>query len=430
MSELLPEEKIHFKPFGPQKLLLASKKRTKGGFAGKRGGKTEWGAVQAVKYQERKPNYDPTSIDPYLGVIMAPTYDMLRRLSMKKFLAYGAPFIKDHHKTYGEILWHDNSEVYGLSADRPERIEGIKAHWIWLDEVFQMSEQLFLECMARVSDTRGYLICTGSLGVQYVNPKMHWAYKYFKESPDEETICAEWTTADNPHFPREEIERLKDTLDPETYRQMFELVWDVVPKNAVYADFTEDSIINGYVYKPELPTFVSIDWGYAHNMAVGFFQYDLSNDRVVLFDEIVQNRMELEAMWNKISLRHYEIHDWFCDIAGNQEREQTGKSNVKWFKDRTGIALKYRSDTVQNGIALVRSYIKNVRGARRFFISSACKKSIDGMKQYRYAEKDGIILNENPVKKDDDACDMVRYFFINAFKQATKSSDPRVVKTR
>ena len=46
-------------------------------------------------------------------------------------------------------------------------------------------------------------------------------------------------------------------------------------------------------------------------------------------------------------------------------------------------------------------------------MSHLCKESIDGMKRYKYPEKDGIIQNENPVKEDDDAVDMIRYYFIN-----------------
>ena len=116
---------------------------------------------------------------------------MLKRLSWKKFMAYTKPcgMIKNDWKNPLEIEWHnskdnDESFIYGISGDRPERLEGVKANWIWLDEVFQIKEQLFLEALARVSDSQGYIICTGSLGVQFVNPKQHWAYKYFKEHLD------------------------------------------------------------------------------------------------------------------------------------------------------------------------------------------------------------------------------------------------------
>lgn len=403
---------IIFKPWGVQEDILDDNRRIIGAFAGKRGGKTEIGAVKSILYHEQKLNKIEGDLDPYLGVIMAPTYDMLRRLSLRKFKQYASPFIKKELKNPIELTWHDDSLIYGLSADRPERIEGIKASWIWIDEVFQVSEQLFLECRARTADTQGFLLCTGSLGVQFINPKQHWAYKYFKEKIDADTACYEWITSDNPHFPKSEIEKLKDLLDPITYRAMFELSWDTSAKNAVYADFDELNMIESYIYNPEFETYVSIDWGWAHPMACLFFQYDRKNDIVYLFDEIVSSQLKLEKLHTMIIKKGYKIKGFCCDIAGNQEREQTGISNIRWFHSK-GISFKFTRSLINYGIPIVRSYIKTTRGLTKFYVNSLCKKSIDSLKNYRYDEKDGVILNENPIKKDDDAVDGIRYFFVN-----------------
>lgn len=405
---------IRFKPFLQQYKLLKSDKRIKGAFAGRRGGKTEYGAIQSILYQEKKLNWDHSKIDPYLGVIMAPTNDMLRRLSLKKFMAYAQPFIKSFNKSTNEIIWHDGSIIYGLSADKPERIEGIKAHWAWTDEITQVSEQLFLELRARTADTKGYIICTGSLGVQYVNPKQHWVYKYFKESHDENIHCEEWATADNTYFPQDELETLKNTLDPVTYRQMFEICWDVSPVNAVYSQFDEANIIRSYNYNPNLETFIAIDWGFAHPMACLYFQYDRVKDIVYLFDEIVMSGLTLDKLWSIMQSKPYTIQGYCCDIAGNQEREQTAISNIRWFKEKHNIHFKAGRYSVLPSISFVRSYIKNGLGQGRFLVDEIrCPKSLDSIKQYKYPVKNGIISNENPEKLLDDPCDAVRYFFMN-----------------
>jgi phage terminase large subunit len=403
---------IIFRPWGIQNEILDDPRRIIGAFAGKRGGKTEIGAIKSILYQEQKINKIENDLDPFLGIIIAPTYDMLRRLSLKKFKQYASPFIKSELKNPIDINWHDDSIIYGLSADRPERIEGLKASWIWIDEVFQVSEQLFLECRARTADTRGNLLCTGSLGVQFINPKQHWAYKYFIERPDKNTSAYCWTTADNPFFPQDEIETLKEILDPITFRSMFELNWDTIAKNAVYADFNEQNIMHNYVYNPEFETYVSIDWGWAHPMACLFFQYDRKNDVVYLFDEIVSSQLNLENLHKQIMAKPYKINGFCCDIAGNQEREQTGISNIRWFHNK-GIVFKFTRSLINYGIPIVRSYMINSKGLKKFFVHSLCKKSIDSIKNYRYDEKDGVILNENPIKKDDDCADSIRYFFVN-----------------
>lgn len=420
-----------FKPFDKQKAFLQSKARIRGAFAGKRGGKTEVGAIASTLLQEQRPNYKPNGIDPYLGVIVAPTNDMLKRLSWKKFESYTKPcgLIKKQWQNPMMIEWHnskdgDESLIYGISGDRPERIEGIKAYWIWIDEVFQIKEQLFLECLARVSDSQGYIICTGSLGVQFVNPKQHWAYKYFKEQIDEAFECFEWGTVDNPYYPKEELERNKQLLDKQTFRAMFEICWDVVPKNAVYSEFSDDNIVQDLKYNPALPTFCVVDWGWAHPMACGIFQYDARKDTVYLIDELIQSKLKLEKLAQWIASRPYNIQQYICDIAGNQEREQTGKSNIKWFKDNTGINFRFKRSSISEGITVVRSYIKSATGKIRFLVSSNCKESIDGLKRYKYPEKDGKIQNENPVKEDDDAVDMIRYYFIYKHDPKDRNNKP------
>jgi phage terminase large subunit len=419
---------IVYKPHDKQERFHLSRSRVRGAFAGKRGGKTEAGAIEAIIFAEEKIGYKQSAIDPYIGVIIAPTSDMLRRLSLQKFLAYGKHFITDYHETHQEITWHNGTKIYGISADKPQRLEGIKANFLWGDEIFQIKEQLFLEALARTSDTEGYSWWTGSLGTQYTNPKAHWAFRYFKEKPIEDSECFEWSTAENPYFPNQELDRLKNTLDPRTFRQMFEIDWNVPGTGLVYDDFDEGNLISGYAYNPKLPTYVSIDWGWTHPMACVFIQYDRATDRVYVFDEIVKSKLSVENLYSLIMKKNYNITEWICDIAGNQEREQTGISNVQWFRDR-GIKFNYRTMGIQNSIAIVRSFIKNTKGQARLFIDEkACPKLIDNMRNYSYPQKDGVVTNENPIKEADDAVDALRYYFGNKHDSLLKPNEVMLLK--
>jgi len=394
--------------------LAAEKYRIRFALAGKRSGKTECGAVEGVRFTETQHGYnDKRGVDPYIGVIIAPTNDMLRRLSMAKFMAYAKPWGYKFNSTFQEIYWPNGSIVYGISGEKPARLEGLKAHWIWIDEVLQCKEQLFLEAKARTSDTQGHIWCTGSLGVQFNNPKAHWAYKYAKEKPDEQTWCIEWPTINNPYFPKEEIAYLKDTLDPRTFRQMFEIDWNVPGNALVYEQFDEANLARGFVPEAKHEIYCAIDWGFAHDMACLFFAYDRANDRVTLFDEIVSSRMTLDQLYDRIMAKGYPIKEWICDSAGGQTREQSGKSNIFWFHEK-GIVLKRRRTLIVDGIPIVRSYIRDGKGRVKFFIDETrCPKSIDQLRNYSYPEKDGTLTAEKPVKIDDDCPDAIRYFFVN-----------------
>jgi len=403
---------IVFTPFDKQKQFLLSNKRIKLAFASKRSGKSNVAAVQSVIYQEKKLNYDPRSRDPFVGVIICPTHDMLRRLAMKLFVQYARPFIRNYNKSTQEIEWHDGSIVYGLSAEKVSRLEGIKAHWAWCDECLQMHEDVYLELLARTSDTEGNIILTGSLGVQLINPKMHWCYRTFKEREDADVDLFEWRTSDNPYFPPDEIDRLKSSLDLQSYRAMFEMCWDTTPRSAVYYDFSEDNVITNYQYQPSLPTYVAIDWGIAHATVVLFMQYNQDTDTVYVFDEIYANRKPLDYYLKQILARPYNITAYCCDIAGNQDQLQTGRSNIDFFQQHN-IHFKTRTSAIMYGISIVRSYILDSKGRRRLYISKSCVNLIDEIKSYRFPEKHGIITNENPIDQYNDALDALRYFFVN-----------------
>lgn len=451
-----------FTPWGPQKDIIKCGKRTICAFAGKRGGKTEIGAIKAGMIHEYKPNEEFMGVDPYLGVIMAPTRDMLTRLSWKKFTAYWHPFCQKIITSPHTIHWHDHVEnkyesmIIGVSATHPERIEGIKAFWIWIDEAWQIKEQMLLEILARTADTEGYIILTGSLGVQFVNPKQHYIYKTYVVNKDKDPDLGvfEWASADNPYFKKSEIEKLKRTLDAKSFQAMFTITYDLMPKGAVYEEWDDDNEIQGYTYNPKLETYISIDWGWTHPMSCGFYQYDRSKDFVYKFGEIVGSRMTLDQLYQKIvnqpwikTIQDYRqeeapngeiqmvqyaritnVTDWVCDIAGSQEREQIGFSNIRYLKTRYKIKFKCRSLGILKGIGVVRSYIKNSVGKRRFFVDVVnCPKTVDGIKRYKFPEKDGIIINELPEKKEDDEVDETRYFFVNVLmdiqnKQAKISS--------
>lgn len=410
---------MEFNPFDIQEEILLDKSRIKCLFAAKRSGKSETCYVETIMKADSQDGYDDNGRDPYLIAIVAPTQDMLTRLVWPKFRQFAKPYEGSFIKLPDTFKWKGNNTIiYGISAEKIQRMEGLKLYHIHLTEAFQMKEIALLESLARTTDTKGTITIDGSLGPQLINPKQHWLYRTFKEQDFPGARVWEWCTVDNPYIDKEEIETQRQVLDPMTFRSMYQIVWDTIPINAVYHEFSDDNVMDSYIYNPALPTYVSIDWGWAHDMAVGFFQVD--SGRVYLFDEIVSSKLKIEQLYEKIMAKPYKIRDWCCDIAGNQEREQTGLSNIRWFKKK-GIHFKFRKTAVTYGIPIVRSFIKNGKGQTNFYISKNCVKSIDGMRQYRYAERDGIILNENPIKQNDDAVDMIRYFYVNFMDRSVQS---------
>ena len=87
---------------------------------------------------------------------------------------------------------------------------------------------------------------------------------------------------------------------------MFKIDWDTMAKNAVYSDWSEANEIE-CEYNPELPVFITIDWGWAHPMACLFIQYDPVLERIYVIDEIVESQMKLETLWARIKQKGYPV---------------------------------------------------------------------------------------------------------------------------
>lgn len=417
-----------YRPFKQQQEFLQDTSRVRVLPAGKRSGKSEAAYIDDVIKMETQPGYVDNGIDPYQLALIAPTDNMLRGLVWPKFRAFAKPFEREFKSTVNELYWkRNNSVILGFSGEKISRMEGRKLHHAHLIEAFQLKKEVFLEAVARLSDSRGTMTIEGSLGPNIPNPKAHWIYQTFVEQEYEGASVRIWNTEDNPHFPRDELDLMKRNLDPRTFRQMFQIDWDVPGSALVYDQFDDSNVITGYVHDKARETYIVIDWGWAHRLVCKFYQYDRKQDTVYLFDEISETKLTLQKLWERIEQKVAQhkidnVKGWACDIAGNQEREQTGYSNVQWFRNTHQIAFKYRSTAINYGIPIVRTYICNGLGKRKFLIDARCKRSIDGLKRYSYPEKDGVILNENPVKKDDDEVDVDRYFFVN-FLDPNKPKD-------
>ena len=96
------------------------------GFIGGIGsGKTYSGAVKALKGTE-----EPGS----LGLIIAPTYPMLRDATLRTFMDVANGAIANMHKGEMRIEMTNGSEILCRSADNPDRLRGPNIHWAWIDE--------------------------------------------------------------------------------------------------------------------------------------------------------------------------------------------------------------------------------------------------------------------------------------------------------
>jgi len=255
---------LRFVAFKEQIQFIQSSAWLRSIFVSKRGGKTECIIIDLLKHALERPNYVDNGVDEWTAGLIEPTTEMVSKILVPKFKAFAKPLIIEENKVLNRYILDIGGPrpavVYLGSGDRPIRWEGGKYNYLGMDECFQQKETLFDECIARISDSNGFLVVAGSLGTNINNPKNTWVYKRLKEKPIEGSFTLEWDTENNPYFPKDQLEKMKNVLDPVTYRQMFKISWDIMVGNRVYDEFTEDNVLESYTYNPLLPTYCSIPY--------------------------------------------------------------------------------------------------------------------------------------------------------------------------
>ncbi len=176
-------------------------------FIGGRGsGKTRAGAVEALRQPEGS-----------LGLIIAPTYPMLKLGAMETILSLvaSAGIATSWNKSDKELRLLGDRTIIFRSADNPDALRGANASWLWLDEAAMMTEDTWPTSIATLRRAPGRAWVT-------TTPRgKNWLYDVWQSGGADYTVTQAKST-DNPFLPSHFIETLRQSMTSEMYRQEVE----------------------------------------------------------------------------------------------------------------------------------------------------------------------------------------------------------------
>ena len=191
------------------------------------------------------------------------------------------------------------------------------------------------------------------------------------------------------------------------------------PEGLVYPSF--DPIRHVCAKPPEhLTIYRAIDWGY--NMFVCLWLGMDKQGTVYLLDTYRAETAKVATNAEYINAHPIQnIKDTFCDPAGRQKNDQTGRSSVEEMDRLLDCRCRYRLDrkstNVNNGIKLVRNHLDPASGPPRLFIADtpANKIAITAMQSYVNRKLNGEWIDEPQDPQEfEHIPDALRYFFVNA----------------
>lgn len=367
--------------------------------SGIQGGKTFTGVVWS------RLQYDQNEEDD--GMICAPTYKILQQSTLPKFFEINSD-LKRFYKKGDSIIEVPGrkGKIYIRSTENPNTLEGMTLGWCWADEAGQMKLDAWINIQGRLSIKKGKCFITTT--PYYFNWLATDFYEQYKQNnPDYKVV--QFTSVENPYFPKEEYERVKKTMDTKTFQRRYMGIFTKM-EGLVYEDFQYTRHVKVVPEKYDM-VIAGIDWGFTAPAAIEVIGF---KDNVYwVIDEYYEDRKTTDELI-EICLNLKGIHKINRFYADSAEPDR-----IEQFNRRGLYTLPANKDIVW-GINKVRQYLKE----EKLLFGTKCKFLLDEIERYHYPESKENKPNETPEKADDHAVDALRYALATVQPASQKTARP------
>lgn len=395
---------LKFKPHSPQQVRAIESKAPIILLAtGIQFGKTTVGALRMKmamhEFNDKEDNF----------LVCSPTYKILSQSTLPPFLRFMEGY-GHYNKQDAVFEMYNGGRCYFRTGQDPNSVVGItNVRFIYGDEAGMYSLLFWENIQARAAFKQATTIITTS---PYT---LNWVYKdlirpKLKDAtarPDVEYIKAKST--DNPYFPLDYYERMRETMEPRRFNMMFGGEWEKA-EGLVYNCFDEHENMCNPVDLPYGTKIVAgVDWGTTNPFALIVRAITPDGNHYQL-SEVYQTGLTILDMIAvaKQKLLYYPIEVFYADPASPgyiAEFNRAGLTTVAANNDiKMGIDYHYE--------LLKTRRLKMFRGDNKY--------TLDEYETYHYPSLDEIkqdndIKEQNPVKQNDHAMDANRYITIMTY---------------
>lgn len=172
-------------------------------------GKSYAGAVRAVtrRFGRTKPS---------LGLVISPTYPMLRDATWRTALEVWQPLLRQVVRADMRMVLTTGDEVLFRSADDPERLRGPNAAWAWIDEAALCHPSTWPIVIGRL---RQHGVLGEAWGTTTPKGMANWVYEVFVQQANADTAIHRASTYSNPFVDAAFVEALRGQYEGSYSRQ-------------------------------------------------------------------------------------------------------------------------------------------------------------------------------------------------------------------
>ena len=326
-----------------------------------------------------------------LGLVVAPTYPMLRDATLRTYQDVFGDAITNFYKSEMRADILGGGEILFRSADQPDRLRGPNLHWAHIDEGALCPRQTWEIIIGR-------LRAEGTAGPCWITttPKgRNWLY----ERSSEMTVFKA-RTADNPYLDAEFIRSLQAVYTGNFARQELEGEF-VAYEGIVYEEFSRDV----HVVRRDASEFRSyvagIDEGYTNPAVILVCGLD-ADGRLHIASEFYKRRVTQDDFVRAAAdiHGHGNIGTFYVDPSA---------AGLIAAMHQAGLPAVRANNAVFDGIQAVKSRLAIAGDGRpRLTIDPSCVYSIAEFESYAWKET-RIGMKDEPEKANDHSMDTVRY---------------------
>lgn len=329
---------------------------------------------------------------------VAPTYQQARDIAWNELKRITLPVQASVNESRLEVQVKNKQGTTSLITLRGwesiETLRGQSYDFIVLDEI--SSYRNFWEHWQEVirptlTDRKGEALFIST-------PKgfNHFYDLYNLESKDTDFKSFHFSTYDNPHIPREEVDKAKKELTEDRFAQEYMADFRKT-EGLVYKEFRREN----HIFREEptriVKTIAGVDFGFTNPSAVLTIQKDDDGRYFVIEEYYKRGQTDAQLADYVAALRVNEVYPDPESASGVQELRNRGVNVRDVIKNK---------DSVRNGINAVRELFK----ANRLFIHESCQNLVMELETYAYPDKKpDHNEEEKPIKENDHALDALRY---------------------
>ena len=318
----------------------------------------------------------------------------------------------------------NGSRITLLGSENCDGLRGIYLDGCVIDEYANVTERLFPEIIRpALSDRKGWCVFIGTPQGMNNNfydmyqhaQKNHSDWFYFKAQASKTKIVDE-----------EELEKAKEIMGDNKFKQEFECDWIANIEGAIYGDemqkMDDKRQITRVPYDPALPVSTAWDLGVSDHSAIIFYQQNGSVINIIDYHEERGQGLPyyIKMVDNKdyVYKNHFAPHDIEVTEFGNgKTRREVATQLGLRFKVVPKIPL-------EDGI-----HATTMTLPRCYIDTDHCKKLIDALRHYhrRYVDKDRMFKTKPVHDWSSHAADAMRYLAVGLQEINTRQTAPQVV---